>query len=91
VFSEYSDEMSGGGAFAIDDDVYMVFNSWIYKLGVGGFEQHFDTGEDTLVLLSSFNVEVLNDKAYIVGGSKNDGCKVKVPSGEDYNCSTDEV
>ena len=91
VFSEYSDEMSGGGAFAIDDDVYMVFNGWIYKLGAGGFEQHFDTGEDTLVLLSSFNVEVLNDKAYIVGGSKNDGCKVKVPSGEEYNCSTDEV
>lgn len=91
VFSEYSDEMRGGEAFAIDDNVYTVFNGWIYKQGMGGFEQHFDTGVDTLVLLSSFNVEVLNYKVYIIGGSKNDGCKVKVPSGEEYNCSTDEV
>lgn len=91
VFSEYSDEIGGGEAFAIDDDVYMVFNGWIYKLGTGGFEQHFDTGVDTLLLLSSFNVEVLNYKVYVIGGSKNDGCKVKVPSGEEYNCSTGEV
>jgi N-acetylneuraminic acid mutarotase len=84
--------MARGAAFVINGTLYHISSdNSIYKLENGQFSKYFTPSEDVFNILQTYTVAVLNNKAYIIGGLKDDGCKVKVPSGAEYNCATDEV
>ena len=84
--------LGNGAAFTINDVLYKITDEYIYKLNSNNkFEQYFKVPENTINILQTYTVAVLNGKAYIIGGLKNDGCKVQTPTGSYYNCATDEV
>ena len=81
-----------GAAFTINNVLYKITEQYIYKLNSNNeFEQVYKIPENTLEILQTYTVAVLNNKAYIIGGLKNDGCKVETPSGGYYNCATNDV
>lgn len=89
--------MAGIGAFLLNEIVYLLTytdSTTIYKLTDSGLEKVIDGRNSGLTKRGSFNVEVLGEKAYIIGGSvdrKVTGCSAKVSTGAEYDCATNEV
>ncbi len=89
--------MAGIAAFNIEDTLYLLTFTdlaTMYKLSANELSKILDGKDYGFIKRGSFNVEVVDDKAYIIGGAvdkKVTGCTAKVSTGAEYDCSTDEV
>ncbi len=69
----YFEEFVGGGggiAFTIDETMFTIQGSHIRKWVTDHWEIVYDSGASGLNCIRTFNVEVFNGKAYIIGGQK---------------------
>lgn len=92
-FAAFTDD-TGQAMFTVGGNAYLINGPGrvIMKQVADDFINHFTITEGTIDLLSTYSTQVLNDKAYIFGGLKDDGtCYVPTPSGGQYACATGET
>ena len=92
TFAAYSSNNANAG-FAVSSNAYLI--NWssglFYKRGATEFALYYTSAADTIDLLQTFSTEVLDAKANIISGLKDDGNLCEVPSGGFYNCATTET
>jgi len=93
TFAAFSGNNANAG-FAVGSDGYLI--RWLpdgefYKLAAAQFDLYYTAPAGTIDLLQTFSTEVLDQKAHIIGGLKNDGNLCPIPGGGTYNCATTDT
>ncbi|HPR05537.1 MAG TPA: kelch repeat-containing protein, partial [Denitromonas sp.] len=92
-FAMFSENTANAG-FAAGGEAYLlqgIGNGKFSKLSGAQFDLYYTAAAGTIDLLQTFSTEMQGDKAYIIGGLKNDGNLCPVPGGGTYSCATTET